>query len=53
VDDIAQFLREHLPAAKELLVQESNSASESVTPEGEKRCRLVRWILKSEPGASD
>jgi PBS lyase HEAT-like repeat len=53
VDDIAQFLRQHLSAARELLVQESNAASASATPEEEKRCRLVRWILKPETGATD
>jgi len=48
VDEVAQFLRQHLSAVREPIVQELSTASASTTPEEAKRCRLLRWVLKPE-----
>jgi hypothetical protein len=45
VDDIAQFLREHLADVGELVAQELGTAAASTTPEEAKRGRLLRWLV--------
>jgi len=46
VDEIAQFLWQHLPAARRVITEELSDASASTAPEQARRCRLLRWILK-------
>jgi hypothetical protein len=48
VYDVAQFLREHLADARELVAEELGTADASATPEQVKRCRLLRWVAGSE-----
>jgi len=48
VNEIAEFLRGHLCVAGHEIVRELASASASSNPVEAKRCRLLRWILKSE-----
>ncbi|MGA2903338.1 MAG: hypothetical protein ABSD98_05885 [Candidatus Korobacteraceae bacterium] len=46
VDEIAQFLGQHLSAARQVIVRELQAASASSSVEDARRCRLLRWILK-------
>jgi HEAT repeat protein len=48
VNEIAEFLSGHLCVAGHEIVRELASASASSNPVEAKRCRLLRWILKSE-----
>ncbi|MGB8885921.1 MAG: hypothetical protein WCC87_04315 [Candidatus Korobacteraceae bacterium] len=46
VDEIAQFLRQHLAVVGDAIVRELEAASASSSVEGARRCRLLRWVLK-------
>ncbi|MGB8770684.1 MAG: hypothetical protein WCC92_13785 [Candidatus Korobacteraceae bacterium] len=47
VDEIARFLREHLSVARDSITRQLEAASALPSPDNAKRCRLLRWILKS------
>jgi hypothetical protein len=51
VDEVARFLRQNLPAIRESIVRELNAASPSTSTDDVKRCRSLRWILKTEADA--
>jgi hypothetical protein len=53
VDDIAQFLREYMSAARGVIVEELNAFSASANAEEARRSRLLRWVLKSGTEAND
>jgi HEAT repeat protein len=46
VDEIAQFLWQHLSVARDAMMCQLEAASASTSPDNAKRCRLLRWILK-------
>jgi HEAT repeat protein len=46
VDEITQFLRQHLSLARDVIVRDLEAVSNSSTVEDVRRCRLLRWILK-------
>lgn len=46
VDEIAQFLRQHLSAARETILRQLEVTSASATADDARLCRLLRWILK-------
>lgn len=46
VDEIAQFLRQHLSVARDALTCQLEAASASTSPDNAKRYRLLRWVLK-------
>jgi HEAT repeat protein len=46
VEEIAQFLRQHLSAARETILRRLEVTSASSAADDAKRCRLLRWILK-------
>ncbi len=48
VDEIADFLRQHLYAVRSAILQELSTPSASMSYEGAKRDRLLRWVLRPE-----
>lgn len=48
VDEIAQFLRQHLPAVRESILRKLDTAAANTSAEEAKRSRLLRWILSAE-----
>ena len=46
VDEIAQFLRQHLSAARDTILHQLEVTSASAAADDARRSRLLRWILK-------
>ncbi len=46
VDEIAQFLPQHLSVARETIIRQLEVGSASSAADDARRCRLLRWVLK-------